>query len=33
MAEGGTNRGVPVFNVALPVLGTLGDTPYRVFEV
>jgi Icc-related predicted phosphoesterase len=31
--EGATNRGVPVFNVALPVLKTLGDTPYRVFEV
>ena len=31
--EGATNRGVPVYNVALPVLKTLGDTPYRVFEV
>jgi len=31
--EGRTNRGVPVYNVALPVLKTLGDTPYRVFEV
>lgn len=31
--EGRTARGVPVFNVALPVLRTLGDTPYRVFEV
>lgn len=31
--EGRTNRGVPVYNVALPVLRTLGDTPYRVFEV
>ncbi len=31
--EGKTNRGVPVYNVALPVLRTLGDTPYRVFEV
>lgn len=31
--EGATNRGVPVFNVALPVLRTLGDIPYRVFEV
>lgn len=31
--EGRTNRGVPVFNVALPVLRTLGDRPYRVFEV
>jgi len=31
--EGKTNRGVPVYNVALPVLKTLGDTPYRVFEV
>ena len=30
---GVTNRGVPVYNVALPVLRTLGDTPYRVFEV
>jgi Icc-related predicted phosphoesterase len=30
---GVTNRGVPVYNVALPVLKTLGDTPYRVFEV
>lgn len=32
-AEGRTNKGVPVYNVALPVLRTLGDTPYRVFEV
>lgn len=31
--EGATNRGVPVYNVALPVLKTLGETPYRVFEV
>lgn len=31
--EGKTNKGVPVYNVALPVLKTLGDTPYRVFEV
>ncbi len=31
--EGATNRGVPVYNVALPVLRTLGETPYRVFEV
>lgn len=31
--EGRTNRGVPVYNVALPVLRTFGDTPYRVFEV
>ncbi|WP_296817433.1 metallophosphoesterase [Brevundimonas sp.] len=31
--EGRTARGVPVYNVALPVLKTLGDTPYRVFEV
>ena len=31
--QGVTHRGVPVFNVALPVLRTLGDTPYRVFEV
>jgi len=31
--EGRTARGVPVYNVALPVLRTLGDTPYRVFEV
>ena len=31
--EGTTHRGVPVSNVALPVLKTLGDTPYRVFEV
>lgn len=31
--EGRTNRGVPVYNVALPVLRTLGDRPYRVFEV
>lgn len=30
---GTTNRGVPVYNVALPVLRTLGETPYRVFEV
>ncbi len=32
-SEGRTNKGVPVYNVALPVLKTLGDTPYRVFEV
>lgn len=31
--EGRTNKGVPVYNVALPVLRTLGDMPYRVFEV
>ena len=31
--EGRTNKGVPVYNVALPVLRTLGDKPYRVFEV
>ena len=31
--EGRTNRGVPVYNVALPVLKTLGGAPYRVFEV
>jgi len=31
--EGRTNRGVPVYNVALPVLRTLGDKPYRVFEI
>ena len=31
--EGATHRGVPVYNVALPVLKTLGETPYRVFEV
>lgn len=31
--EGRTHKGTPVFNVALPVLRTLGDTPYRVFEV
>ena len=31
--EGRTNKGVPVYNVALPVLKTLGDMPYRVFEV
>ena len=30
---GVTNKGVPVYNVALPVLRQLGDTPYRVFEV
>lgn len=30
---GVTHRGVPVYNVALPVLRTLGETPYRVFEV
>lgn len=30
---GRTNRGVPVYNVALPVLRTLGDKPYRVFEI
>ena len=32
-AEGRTNKGTPVYNVALPVLRTLGDAPYRVFEV
>lgn len=32
-AEGRTNKGVPVYNVALPVLRTLGDVPYRLFEV
>lgn len=31
--EGRTHRGVPVYNVALPVLRTLGELPYRVFEV
>lgn len=31
--EGRTARGIPVYNVALPVLQTLGDRPYRVFEV
>lgn len=31
--EGRTHKGVPVYNVALPVLRTLGDKPYRVFEV
>ena len=31
--EGRTHRGVPVYNVALPVLRTLGEVPYRVFEV
>lgn len=32
--EGRTNRGAPVFNVALPVLKAAGsETPYRVFEV
>lgn len=31
--QGRTARGVPVYNVALPVLRTLGDLPYRVFEV
>lgn len=31
--EGRTARGIPVYNVALPVLRTLGDQPYRVFEV
>ena len=30
---GATKGGVPVFNVALPVLRELGDLPYRVFEV
>jgi Icc-related predicted phosphoesterase len=30
---GQTTKGVPVFNVALPVLRTLGERPYRVFEV
>ena len=31
--EGKTHKGTPVYNVALPVLRTLGDQPYRVFEV
>jgi len=31
--EGRTNKGTPVYNVALPVLKTLGETPYRVFEI
>lgn len=31
--EGRTTKGTPVYNVALPVLKTLGDKPYRVFEV
>lgn len=31
--EGRTHRGIPVYNVALPVLRQLGDRPYRVFEV
>lgn len=31
--EGRTHKGVPVYNVALPVLRTLGEVPYRVFEV
>ena len=31
--QGTTNRGVPVYNVALPVLRTLSDKPYRIFEV
>ncbi|MDQ1154478.1 metallophosphoesterase [Brevundimonas sp. SORGH_AS_0993] len=31
--QGRTARGVPVYNVALPVLRTLSDTPYRVFEI
>ncbi|WP_197071039.1 metallophosphoesterase [Brevundimonas sp. KM4] len=31
--EGRTTRGTPVYNVALPVLKTLGDKPYRVFEI
>lgn len=31
--EGRTHRGVPVYNVALPVLRTLGEKPYRLFEV
>lgn len=31
--EGRTAKGVPVYNVALPVLKTLGDRPFRVFEV
>lgn len=30
---GATPRGVPVHNVALPVLRTLGERPYAVFEV
>ena len=31
--EGKTHKGTPVYNVALPVLRALGDTPYRVFQV
>ena len=31
--EGRTNKGTPVYNVALPVLKSLGEKPYRVFEV
>jgi Icc-related predicted phosphoesterase len=31
--EGRTNKGTPVYNVALPVLRTLGDVSYRVFQV
>lgn len=31
--EGRTTKGTPVYNVALPVLKTLGDKPYRVFEI
>jgi Icc-related predicted phosphoesterase len=31
--EGRTARGVPVYNVALPVLRALGERPYRIFEV
>lgn len=31
--EGRTARGVPVYSVALPVLRTLSDLPYRVFKV
>jgi len=31
--EGRTNKGTPVYNVALPVLRTLGEACYRVFEV
>jgi Icc-related predicted phosphoesterase len=31
--EGRTHKGVPVYNVALPVLRSLGERPYRVFEV
>ncbi|HEX8233937.1 MAG TPA: metallophosphoesterase [Caulobacteraceae bacterium] len=31
--QGKTARGVPVYNVALPVLRTLGERPYALFEV